>query len=223
MTAGFLGESIGIIQILALQGGGYVVAGADGAAADRLDRGPRSTETPGSLRPRTGDHLGPSRTRRAVDIDRRVPGAASDDDGAGVPRRRGWTRGGPRPAGTRRKSPGPPSTTSAPSGPDSIRIRPLTTYSVVSCSPWWCQPDTEPGSVSTTPVHMPASCIARLRAMPGVGSDGVSSSAPMRATGVAGSFVMRSSNRDSRVSASGPRLLRSGLPMPEEGHSWHRS
>ena len=28
VTAGFLGDAIGIIQVLALQGGGYVVAGA---------------------------------------------------------------------------------------------------------------------------------------------------------------------------------------------------
>src|SRR5689334_23878156 len=51
------------------------------------------------------------------------------------------------PAGTRRKSPGPASATTAPPGPDSSRIRPETTYSVVSWSPWWCQPETAPASV----------------------------------------------------------------------------
>ena len=223
VVAGFLGEAIGIIPILALQGGGYVVAGAMVLLLIGSTEAPDSTETPAVARDR-----GLVTTSALTS----PPGPSTLIVGSPVPQRTMTARAcSPpgldsrctAPAGTRRKSPGPPSTTSAPSGPDSIRMRPLTTYSVVSCSPWWCQPDTEPGSVSTTPVHMPASCIARLRAMPGVGSDGVSSSAPMRATGVAGSFVMRSSNRDSRVSASGPRLLRSDHPMPEEGHSWHRS
>ena len=41
-----------------------------------------------------------------------------------------------------------------PLGPNSIRSDPLTTETAVSWSPWWCQPDTMPGSVRTSPAHM---------------------------------------------------------------------
>ena len=87
VLAGFLGEAIGIIPILALQGGGYVVAGA----MVLLLIG--STEAPDSVRDARGRSVDrgpvtptsvPHGRRRAVHVDRRIAGAAAHDDRAGV-------------------------------------------------------------------------------------------------------------------------------------------
>ena len=115
------------------------------------------------------------------------------------------------------KSPGPASTTDPPPGPNSSRIAPLTTYRLVSWSPWWCQPDVAPGSVCTSPAHSPGTPIACCRCIPGVGSASVSRSGPITSTGAPPRGA--SSAKTVSCSPAGPesRLLSESHGVPVGG------
>src|SRR2546426_11846901 len=47
----------------------------------------------------------------------------------------------------------------------------------VSCSPWWCHPETMPGSVLTVPAQMASVAKASSRVIPGVECPGLRSAA----------------------------------------------